>query len=78
MPQVAFAQLSAEWPRLSVSDGITIDPHDRQEINDCARQESLAPRLRLSHRVSSLDKVAANDLAHDDVQCSVRHWCGNS
>jgi hypothetical protein len=36
MRQVAFAELSAEWPGLSVSDGITIDPHDRQETNDCS------------------------------------------
>jgi hypothetical protein len=33
MRQVAFAQVLVDWLGLSVSDGITIDPDDRQEIN---------------------------------------------
>jgi hypothetical protein len=66
MRQIAFAQLSAEWRRLPVSHGVAINPHNRQKIDDCARQKSLARRLRLSHRERSLDNAAA--LTADDIE----------
>jgi len=65
MRQIAFAQFSAERPRLSVSDCGVIDPDDRQEIDDGARQKRFARRLCFSHRERPLDKavtIPANNI----------------
>ena len=74
MRQIAFAQLSAEQPGLSVSYCDAIDLDDRQKTDDSARQESLARRLRFNHRERPLDKVvplAAYNIEHPEPRDAV-------